>query len=435
MKPDTKRISILALIFCACLISTGSAKANQGLPGQGSAFPDVRIMSSQRSVLHDDIVHYRFDVAVGPGQFDVIRLHRIVRERHPYWPVRTEDGVFLLPGAPNFFETIFMEPLISQVPPWDQSVAVFLAKNSIDVWGMDYAWALVPPETTDFSFMNGWGLQRDIEHTKKALSLARWIRAFTGQGFGRLHLLGFSYGLSVAYSLAGEETERPPGLRNVKGLIPVDSDFKDDDEPLRVLNCDFAAYYQSLLDAGVYQDEDGVFLKLVGDLAETAPNGVSPFFPPLTNLQFALFVGASGDIHFVGGYFDESGIPTGLRYTQDWLWVDLLQALPPYVPVEALQDTYAVTCNEVDLPFDDHLGEITLPILHVGAAGGVGQYGYYTTTLTASKDVTKFTVQLLPDDERMMDFGHADLFTATDAEALVWRPILNWILAHRSDRP
>jgi hypothetical protein len=40
-------------------------------------------------------------------------------------------------------------------------------------------------------------------------------------------------------------------------------------------------------------------------------------------------------------------------------------------------------------------------------------------------------VQFLPDDRRALDFGHADLFTATNAETLVWKPILDWIVAHR----
>jgi len=295
---------------------------------------------------------------------------------------------------------------------------------------------LVPPERTDFNFMNGWGLERDIQHTEIALSIARWIRGFTGQGFGRLHLLGFSWGVQIAYSVAGEETQKPHFLRNVKGIIPVDSSMKYDYEPFRVDSCDAAAYYQGLLDAAVYQSDDGVFLKQVGDLAESAPDDPSPFVPGFTNYQFALFVGASGELaHFVGGEFDEeTGIPEDLLYTEDWLWVDLLQAVPPYVPIQALRDFSAVQCNEVDVPFDDHLGEIAIPILYVGAAGGEGQYGYYTTTLTASKDVTKFTVQLRPDEERMVDFGHADLFLARDAETLVWKPILDWIIAHRSKR-
>ena len=85
--------------------------------------PTFRSGTCDRTVLGGDIVHYRFDVKVGPGKFDVIRLHRIVREKHPYDPIQTVAGVLLLPGGPNYFEAIFMAPLISKVPAWDQSIA------------------------------------------------------------------------------------------------------------------------------------------------------------------------------------------------------------------------------------------------------------------------------------------------------------------------
>jgi len=397
--------------------------------------PDVdgaRIINSHRGVLRGDIVHYTYDVALGPGQFDVIRLHRVVRERRPHAPVETEEAVFLLPGNPNAFVQIFMEPQISSVIPWDQSVAAFLAENDIDVWGMDYAWALVPAGTADFGFMRGWGLQKEIRFAEKALSVARSVRASSGEKDGRLPVLGYSYGVYLAYAIAGDETQEPARERSVKGLIPVDEWLLTNDETQIAAGCAALPDLQSLVASGVYQDETGIFLKEVGDLARTAPGDVSQFYPPLTNLQFALFVGASGNQHFVGGYFDQSGNPTGLRYTDPRLWVDLLRAVPPYAaPTQVGVDLDSLECNR----FDYHLHEVTVPILYIGAAGGLsGRLGYYNATITASRDVTKFTVQLLPDDQVAYDFGHADLFTARDAQRLVWQPILNWLLAHRSDR-
>jgi hypothetical protein len=67
----------------------------------------------------------------------------------------------------------------------------------------------------------------------------------------------------------------------------------------------------------------------------------------------------------------------------------------------------------------------------MGAAGGFGPWGEYTTTLTASKDVTIHIVQMLPDAQQSQDFGHADLVAATNAQTLVWHPILAWLVAHR----
>src|ERR1019366_986482 len=125
-------VSVLALALSA------SAQSSSGvLTGLDKALSKVSIRHMDRTVLGEDVVHYRFDVVVGPGKFDVIRLHRVVREKSPYQPIHTVGGVLLLPGSPNFFEAIFMAPLISQATAWDHSIAVFLAKNKVDVWGMD----------------------------------------------------------------------------------------------------------------------------------------------------------------------------------------------------------------------------------------------------------------------------------------------------------
>ena len=59
-----------------------------------------------------------------------------------------------------------------------------------------------------------------------------------------------------------------------------------------------------------------------------------------------------------------------------------------------------------------------------------GEYGIYTTTLLGSTDVTTHVVSLVPAEARLFDFGHADLFLATDAPVLVWQPILSWLQTH-----
>src|ERR1017187_245917 len=425
-------VSVLALALSA------SAQSSSGVfPGLDKALPNVSIRHMDRTVLGEDVVHYRFDVVVGPGKFDVIRLHRIVREKSPYQPIHTVGGVLLLPGGPNYFEAIFMEPLISQVPAWDRSITVFLAKNKGDVWGMDYSWALVPAKQKNFKFMKSWGVERDSQHAEIALSLARAIRGATGQGSSRLELLGFSYGGIVTYAVAGAETQESRFQRNVKGMIILDVAMKLNEEAYRSYYCTMAASDQANLDAGVYSDDSGLFLKTLSDLALSAPNDPSEIIPGTTNYQAALMFGTSTGLlngqfwHFVGGYLDENGIPSSLRYTEDRLWLDLLQNIPPHLPMKSNFDTDALFCDNIPVPFDDHLSQIAVPILFAGAAGGFGQTGYYSTTLTASTDITKFTVQIQSDDQRAIDFGHADTVLAKDADTLVWKPILDWIVAHR----
>ena len=436
MKPFMRWMGTVVCVLALAL--SASAQSSSGVfPGLDKALPNVSIRHMDRTVLGEDVVHYRFDVVVGPGRFDVIRLHRIVREKSPYQPIHTVGGVLLLPGGPNYLEAIFMEPLISQVPAWDRSITVFLAKNKVDVWGMDYSWALVPAEQKNFKFMKSWGVERDSQHAEIALWLARAIRGATGQGSGRLELLGFSYGGIVTYAVAGEETQESRFQRNVKGMIILDVAMKLNEEAYRSYYCTMAASDQANLDAGVYSDDSGLFLKTLSDLALSAPNDPSEIIPGTTNYQAALMFGTSTGLlngqfwHFVGGYLDENGIPSSLRYTEDRLWLDLLQNLPPHLPMKSNFDTDALFCDNIPVPFDDHLSQIAVPILFAGAAGGFGQTGYYSTTLTASTDITKFTVQIQSDDQRAIDFGHADTVLAKDADTLVWKPILDWIVAHR----
>ena len=429
------------LILGAAL--TLPVQANAGGPAQAQ----FKVMHSDRTQLDHDIAHYRYDLAMGPGKYDVVRIHRIVREKRPNKPVSTRDAVMLLPGSPNSFEGIFMAPMVTGVSELDHSIVIFLAKNDIDVWGMDYGWALVPPDETDFEFMGQWGLAKDVAHAEAALSFARSIRVDTGQGNGKLHVLGLSYGGQVAYPLVGEEALQPPGLRNVKGMIVLDIGVKFENEADREVYCALAVSDQALLESDppyTYANSIGSLFQWLSFLATNYPGEWSPIpeFAALTNWQAALFVGARTELltgqswHLVGGYLDEYGIPSDLRFTGDQLWVGAMgAAFPPYYPRRIDVDTEQVMCGTFDTPFDDHFAQITVPILHVGAKGGFGPSAYASTTFTASRDVTTITVQRLSDTEEAMDFGHVDTVLAREAETFVWRPILDWIMAHRENRP
>ena len=407
----------------AALAVPASAQYNGGAPWGQDKDPSefAQITNSYRTVVNGDIVHYRYDVFVGPGQFDVIRIHRVVREKKPFQPIPTVEGVFLLPGSPNLFEFIFMAPSLSPAVPWDQSIAAFLAKNDIDVWGIDYGWLLIPPGTTDFGFLKGWGVQKDAEHTEIALSIARRIRTLTGQGFGRFHLLGFSYGLFLAYAVAGEESQMPPGHRNVKSIIPVDSPMKVFTESSRLSSCKNALNYQAQIAAGVYRIEGS---KEIYELAESDPDGPSPIYPGLTNLQ-AVMKRLTG---FCTSELDASGNPVSLKYSNINMIVDAGLANSVDTTMQASFEIAACRCEDplvADVNWDDHLGEITIPILSITRA----KLGDRAATLTASDDITVLIV--LPPD--FPDFGHADMFFAGLAETKIWTPILDWILAHRSN--
>jgi hypothetical protein len=95
-----------------------------------------------------------------------------------------------------------------------------------------------------------------------------------------------------------------------------------------------------------------------------------------------------------------------------------------------MADIDALRCDEYDLPYDDHLGDVTVPILAVGAGGGYGHLLDDTTDRLGSSDVTIHNVSLSP--EMMFDVGDIDLTFSTLSPELVFPPILEWIQGHAS---
>ncbi len=412
------RLAIAGACIAACALPA-SAQFSAGAPWGENPLVGATITSTDRTVVHGDVAHYRYRVQVGTGPFDVVQVHRVVREAGPWQPTRTLEGAFLLPGMPQFFEGIFMPPNISDAAASDHSFAIYLAQNGIDVWGMDWGWDFVPGDTTDFGFMAGWGVDKDAMHVDKALSIARRIRTLTGQGNGRLHLLGFSYGVSVAYAVANGEAQRPPGHRNLKGLIPVDSNFKVSAEGPRLRNCAYANWIKAdYLDQGIFHERWP--LRPIGGLALAMPDEPSPIIPGLTNYQAAVTIGIPG---FVTGTV---GPPPVLTFTDDALWVDLLAATPDFTTRLSDYDMAAARCDDdvvAPVSFDDHLAKIALPIFYVGRNAA---HGLHAATLTASPDYS----QLLVTPPAYPNLAHGDLFLAPAAETNVWFPILEWMLTH-----
>jgi hypothetical protein len=240
-----------------------------------------------------------------------------------------------------------------------------------------------------------------------------------------MHLLGFSYGVSVAYGAASKETQMRCGCRrNIKGLIPVDNTLKlaPELEQKRLYNCNVAAYQKSLIDGGLYHSNWGVGLINNAILALTEPDQVLPENEPLSNYEVVI---AGATPFFVGGDLD-----MGLLYTDPDRWIRMGVGLSPYMPMQMFYEMSACRCDEdeFDVKFDDHLDEISVPILYIGAGGSGGAEGFYTSSLTASSDITNHLVTI-PDFDTY-DYGHADLWMAFEADVYVWDVLRQWLLDH-----
>lgn len=378
------------------------------------------LLKMDRVDLGKGVAHYTFDLKLGDGEFDVVKVHRVVKEKRPYSPIRTKGDIFMVHGAIQDFDDIFLTAG-AEVINEKTSSPFYLALNRIDVWGIDLGWTRVPmePLDRDFSFMKDWGVEKDVTHTLKTMSIARLIRGLSGQSFCRMNLLGFSYGLNVAYGAAGRETQQHWILRDVKGIIPVDSRLTTDIESIQQIKCNEAAYWLGVMDGGQYHHPWGVDLINWGELTIASPN-TNDLHPQMTNSQFLEFVGTQG---FFGG---ENGV---MKYTDPLRFFTLSANLSPHMPAQMFYDMPAGGCPDRNESYVMYLSEIAVPILYIGAGGGAAETGFYTCTQTSSVDATQMVVSVNGDPAT--DYGHADLWMARDADVQVWTKLHGWLIDHK----
>jgi hypothetical protein len=178
---------------------------------------------------------------------------------------------------------------------------------------------------------------------------------------------------------------------------------------------------------------------MIGELAVFDPDGDSPIIEGLTNLQVALLFGAGTFQvwpynpwwHYFGGTFDpDTGLPVDLSFTSIEGMTDFMRTGCPWEALRFMYDYETVMCDEEDAPWDDNLAAVTVPILYLEPAGGLGSTGRYTLGLFQNADVEIHTVSLRPPEQITEDFGHIDLWTAVDAPSLVWAPLVEWITNH-----
>ncbi len=395
--------------------------------------PDIKFID--RLHVAADIYHYVWVMKMGPHPWDRVGIHRVIKERserHRCRPIRTDKNIFLQHGDCKDFEGMFLPGTRSPNMPNDFGFAVYLAENEVDVWGIDQAWALVP-DVGDRSFMMGWGMQKHVNDLRTAMQAAFFVRMLTGCGDNKLNLLGYSSGVWTGYALLNQESQYPVHHRVAGGFVAADGAYKTDNEALR--QSFFVTEYnrtKAMLDQGEYGDF--VPFAMIAKLARTDPDGDSPLFPGFTNMQAAMFF-AAGPIlgefpfHYFGGVW-ENDFPVDFQYVTKDEYFDFMEAAVPWEAAQFINDYCAIANELVDTPFDDHLGDITVPILNLSPAGGFGEASKYTTTFLGSTDITHLMPSLHPPDEILLDFGHIDIFLAKNAKSLVWRPVLDWVNTH-----
>ena len=381
-----------------------------------------QIIDFSRTELSGGIAHYKFKIRVGSGEFDVIRIHRIVRESSSYYPIQTNGRVLMVHGAFTGFEGTFLTNGLESENDINvnTSAPFYLASNDIDVWGIDMGWTAVPNSTTEFSFMDGWGYEKDAEHTIYALRIARLVEGLTEQGLSSLNLLGFSSGNTVAYAAANSETQKNNRMkRHIKGIISVDNAFKYENG--EDAGCASAQAVQDQINNGVFQNTNGQFFQTMGFLAHNMPDELSPIFDDgsTTNIQAFRLVFAMDAFGFGFKFF--GGDFGGLFNSDEERATRSVANNSHYMPNQLWYEIDAVNCSSMNVTFDDHIGLISVPIFYIGAELGAGVAGEYTSSLTASNDITNHIVP---------GYAHVDTWLANDASQLMWPELRNWIGDH-----
>jgi hypothetical protein len=316
-------------------------------------------------------------------------------------------------------------------------MAVYLASRGLDVWGFDRRWTNAPVDNADVSDFATMGFVEEIGDIGKALGFARAARLVSGAGGGKLTLAGFSHGGQLAYEYANVESQRPAWQRHVENLVPIDvyARLAPEHEATRQLICDRIAGEQELFEGG-YIDSDNLFFRELGQLSRDAPFDPSPYFD-LDNRHALLYLAgvthafypAQPSYHLAGTFITDE-IPTATRFMSQAALDAWFANAPPHQSWLETIDGDVLWCGEGPLPIPDHFADVEVPLYYLGAAGGYGDFGLYSTTLVGSSDVTTHVVRLLDPALEAEDFGHGDLLFADDAETLAWEPLADWILDH-----
>ncbi|MET0405832.1 MAG: hypothetical protein ABW123_25650 [Cystobacter sp.] len=450
MRTPIKWVAWLFLWLALCMGTRAAASPRQEPHWSSRAFPGChffkhsyplcKLLESQRRVVDEGVAEYSYTLQVGVGRHDVITVHRVVEEVLPGLPRLASRAVFLVHGDIWGFRGAFLASLTSSAVPRGKSLALYLARQGLDVWGIDLRWVHVPPYTEDFTFMKNWNLEMHVQDVRIAMQVARTVRALGLKSSGAMPLLGWSRGATIGYALLNLETNLPLEERQVSAFVPVDMAYSlGADSHAAASTCQA---YQALAlryTEGMYVDVNGQVLQDLGAFANAAPSLPSPLLQGLTNRQAALVAGAAtyrlqpeplfGWYHFTGGPF-ENFMPMTTAWTQERFLFDTMEQASSFQSIGEQLETLAMWCGAPKLPYNDRLRLVTVPVFYVGAAGGMGRLGLSTLLQLGSKDLSAYIVQRMSDQDQQMDYGHADLLLASDADTEVWPRIADWFARH-----
>lgn len=414
-------IAVLAATASVAASPPTFAEAEQ-VASVGSPFAVVR------EHVTADIYHYQFDIRVGSTPNARVRIHRVVREIAPWRPRRTSHAVMLLHGDFANFVTNFV-PTRGHPASSASGLAPYLVARGIDTWGVDRRWTL-PGADGDISDLGEMGVSQELGDISVALAFARATRGLTDGDAGRIVLGGFSHGAQLAYAYAAADG------RHVSALAALDIyyDIAPEDADLRALACANASAGRDALAQGVTDSSNSLFIT-AGELARSTPDEISPLFPSYTNRGVLLTLAGltwwlapyTPVYHLSAPLLDAEGNVSELHESSEDVVSAWFASAPPHQSMRETVELDEIWCGTSPRP---SLANIRVPLFYLGAAGGFGDHGLYSTTQVSSSDVTTLVVRRFGPERVAEDFGHGDLLFAADAPTLAWKPLATWLLRH-----
>ena len=294
---------------------------------------------------------------------------------------------------------------------------IYLAARGVDVYTMDYRTAAVPTDPpADLSFMANWTYGTFLDDIAAAVALAK-----ARSGRDRVFLGGFSRGVSLAYLYAARHWRT-----DLCGLVMLDGGLKD---PTRAQATDLtearaaleakAAFASDLAGRTGWEGRQELMRRAAAD--PPGPSTDDRFANAAEQLASVLYSawGPGALANPVDGHSDPQVLAT------------LLAGYDRFYPAiqEAEGRALAAVTDHPDLPYDDGLTDVAVPVLTFNGTGMGLPFllsGLYTPSLLATKDVTVHVLE---------GYGHLDVIAGTRAQEQVFAPALEWILTRRSCEP
>lgn len=364
-----------------------------------------------------DLIRIERVVQNGPNPSNRFGYYRVVRKEHVLTGAR---GAFiLLPSLSQKFEGYELGNN-ADGDDYENSMVANLAEAGLDVYGYSpRATFVAPGACTDGSFdcsiMADWGINAVVDDLK-------FIRAavFLHHGLNRPLIGGYSQGAMATYAALDANPLAYKGAVILEGALYLA-------EPTLSANygilCD--GLNAAIAGGDTYNGELAPLAHTVVSLAETDPNGPSPFFPAgTTNWMAAVLFFGGPQLPPPQGLFPPESVLAAAdldQFTFTFANVNrLFNFFSPksqnfYIANAEIRDT---TCGLAgERTYTSNLSRFKQPVLAIQASDGFGVLGDDTLDLLGSNDITRVV------DE---GYGHVDALASPNHEMLLEQRIINW---------